>query len=342
VTSPETYQQELTGVTRRALALVLALFDRTTPLNAFRHWPPLVATATAVMMAAQTVAAEMGGPYVAAALGEDLLAEVAADGFAGTGSGGYDLTSLLTLPLQGWTGEARWWQQARNKVAMYTETAVTDAGRQAAGAATAASHAAGYYRRLRLPSCARCAILAGRFYRWNSGFRRHPRCDCTHVPVHTAGDGSEFDPRQAVLDGHVRGLSAANTEAIRLGADPAQVVNAQSGMYTAGGYQFTRTGTSRRAIGGARILAKALDQSLGWDTADKTYTNLTVDRYLINRYAALFRRGTTHTRITSTGREQRYAYRFAATPRPTADQIITTASSRAEAIRLLTNYGYLI
>lgn len=34
----------------------------------------------------------------------------------------------------------------------------------------------GYVRVLNPPSCGRCAILAGRFYRWSAGFQRHPMC----------------------------------------------------------------------------------------------------------------------------------------------------------------------
>lgn len=40
---------------------------------------------------------------------------------------------------------------------------------------------AGYTRMLNAPSCSRCVILAGRWFRWNAGFQRHPRCDCIHV-----------------------------------------------------------------------------------------------------------------------------------------------------------------
>ena len=39
----------------------------------------------------------------------------------------------------------------------------------------------GYVRMLNAPSCSRCVILAGKFFRWNQGFQRHPRCDCLHV-----------------------------------------------------------------------------------------------------------------------------------------------------------------
>jgi len=41
----------------------------------------------------------------------------------------------------------------------------------------------GYVRALSLPSCSRCAILAGRWYADSVAFQRHPRCDCRHVPM---------------------------------------------------------------------------------------------------------------------------------------------------------------
>lgn len=41
----------------------------------------------------------------------------------------------------------------------------------------------GYVRMLNAPSCARCVILAGKWFRWNQGFLRHPKCDCRHIPA---------------------------------------------------------------------------------------------------------------------------------------------------------------
>lgn len=48
----------------------------------------------------------------------------------------------------------------------------------------------GYSRMLNPPSCSRCILLAGKFFRWNKGFLRHPRCDCIHIPASesVAGD----------------------------------------------------------------------------------------------------------------------------------------------------------
>ncbi|GAA2829876.1 hypothetical protein GCM10010441_63000 [Kitasatospora paracochleata] len=56
-----------------------------------------------------------------------------------------------------------------------TETA--DDGRSATGAAIASNRTTtGYVRVLNPPSCARCAVLAGARYRYNTGFLRHPNC----------------------------------------------------------------------------------------------------------------------------------------------------------------------
>lgn len=106
-------------------------------------------------------------------------------------------------------------------------TLVQDAGRSGMGATIAARPAVtGHIRYVNAPSCARCAILAGRFYRWSEGFQRHPRCDCQMVPsTQAAAPGLISDPLEAFNSGAVRGLSKADAAAIRDGADMSQVVN---------------------------------------------------------------------------------------------------------------------
>ena len=51
---------------------------------------------------------------------------------------------------------------------------VADAARGAESVSIATRPRVGYVRYLSPPSCSRCAILAGRFYRWSTGFLRHP------------------------------------------------------------------------------------------------------------------------------------------------------------------------
>jgi hypothetical protein len=99
----------------------------------------------------------------------------------------------------------------------------------------------GYVRMLNPPSCRRCIILAGRWYRWNTGFQRHPRCDCMHIPGPEDVVGDERTDPYATF----RGMSPAQQEkvfgrsearAIRDGADIFRVVNTkQRGLATVSG-----------------------------------------------------------------------------------------------------------
>lgn len=92
----------------------------------------------------------------------------------------------------------------------------------------------GYVRYLNPPSCGRCAVLAGRVYRYSQGFQRHPRCDCQMNPTNEkVGPNLVRDPIQAFRNGQIRGLSKGDTEALNAGADLGQVVNVrrrQSGL----------------------------------------------------------------------------------------------------------------
>jgi hypothetical protein len=108
----------------------------------------------------------------------------------------------------------------------------------------------GYARMLNPPSCARCTILAGKWFAWNKGFLRHPRCDCIHIPSSEAiADDFTTDPTE-----YFGSLSKADQDriftktgarAIRDGADVSRVVNIdQRGLGTAKGKR--RFGTPSR------------------------------------------------------------------------------------------------
>jgi hypothetical protein len=123
---------------------------------------------------------------------------------------------------------------------------VQDAGRTAAAVDVGRRPAVtGYVRSLNLPSCSRCAVLAGRVYRHSTGFLRHPRCDCLMTP--TTGDiGPELvlDPADAIADGQITGLSRADLDALDAGADLGQVVNVRrkAAGLTVGTSVVTRAG----------------------------------------------------------------------------------------------------
>lgn len=104
------------------------------------------------------------------------------------------------------------------------ESLVQDAGRAAESVATAVRPNIYHVRYLTPPSCARCAVLAGRVYRYSEGFLRHPNCDCVMIPTTVAAPFAQ-DPESMFEQGNVTGLSKADQRAIRDGADIRQVVN---------------------------------------------------------------------------------------------------------------------
>ncbi|SIN72794.1 hypothetical protein SAMN05443544_0573 [Agromyces cerinus subsp. cerinus] len=112
-------------------------------------------------------------------------------------------------------------------------TVLADTRRQVFGAdITQRPAIGGYARMLNAPSCSRCVLLAGRWYRWNQGFQRHPRCDCMHIPSaeNRAGD-FRTDPK-AYFDSLSAGeqdrvFTKNGAQAIRDGADMSRVENAR-------------------------------------------------------------------------------------------------------------------
>ena len=133
-------------------------------------------------------------------------------------------------------------------------TVLADTRRSVIGADIAQRPAlGGYVRMLNAPSCSRCVVLAGKFFRWNAGFQRHPHCDCIHVPMGSASSaksaGFISDPYE-----YFNSLSKAEQEkvfgriearSIRDGADIYRVVNIQQrGLATAKGH--LRYGTPSR------------------------------------------------------------------------------------------------
>jgi len=144
-------------------------------------------------------------------------------------------------------------EAGERQLTMMVLTEIADAGRGAAGVQIAARPRTGYVRMLNMPSCSRCVILAGRFYRWNQGFLRHPRCDCKHVPTMAADQAEAFanglldDPYEAFNRmseaEQNRVFAKAGAQAIRDGADIFQVVNARRHMAYRGA--FTNEGVTR-------------------------------------------------------------------------------------------------
>lgn len=125
-------------------------------------------------------------------------------------------------------------------------TLVSDAGRTAQSVDIATRRAVtGYVRNVSAPCCSRCAILAGRIYRWSTGFKRHPRCDCFMVPTKIASASAlTTSPDDLFRKGQITDLTRAQTKALNQGADIGRVINVnrrKAGL-TVGGSVIERGG----------------------------------------------------------------------------------------------------
>lgn len=180
-------------------------------------------------------------------------------GFAGIASDGRPLASLLFVPAL--TVATRRAAGATDEEAMLAglyqmtrivATQVADTDRAATQVAMAANPNTRMYARVvHLPACARCIILSGRTYSYSEAFRRHPQCDCT---IEAVTDEqwrrmpspmdlfNELSPKQ-----QRKAFTVAGAEAIRMGADMGQVVNARRGMDSPGAATTTE-GASVRSV----------------------------------------------------------------------------------------------
>ena len=249
--------------------------------------PALAAAVSKLQLDAATRGAGYGGNTLAdQGLYEAPEAWVDPSSLAGVSSRGASLGAALysAIPhtkdmIAGGMPERVALARGREVLQMSAAAQVADAGRTAAGLDTFARPRVGYVRMLNPPSCSRCSVLAGRFYRNNEGFQRHPRCDCVHVPTTRTeaaeSEGLIHDPyayfESLSESAQDKTFGKAQAQAIRDGADLFQVVNARRGMSYAGvsadgtrrGQKvvsdFTREGTPRRALwGGANPRGKRL------------------------------------------------------------------------------------
>lgn len=176
--------------------------------------------------------------------------------FAGVSSRGFSLTEPIiatidrTIPAPAEAMPQAWWDDATGFMADLERlilSEVADAGRTASQVEfVARPDWQNYVRMLNPPSCARCAILAGRVYRDLEAFDRHPLCDCVMIPVQdweSAHDAGLVASAQEAFDkGLIRtkvssdgtetrsGFSRADEQAIRDGANIVEVVNATRGL----------------------------------------------------------------------------------------------------------------
>ncbi|MEU9515911.1 hypothetical protein [Micromonospora sp. NPDC048169] len=276
-------QQRMTLLT---LSEVRQLWNRGTPLEFDAWFDRNIALLIGLIELAQTRMVARADDYVAAVLeelGTPVAAEVqiAPEGLIGVASDGRSMDGLLygtVLTAKHAVAEgaapSEAWASAGAQALMMVHTQLADASRAATGLGITARRNVGYVRMVSQPACARCVLLAGRYYR-KAGFARHPNCDCRHIPAREdrAGDLTT-DPRgyfnSLTEEQQNRTFTTVDAWAIREGADMGQVVNARRGMDVAGGVVRRRNvygrellttteGVTRRGFAGRRIRARGRD-----------------------------------------------------------------------------------
>lgn len=198
----------------------------------------------------------------------DPAGEVVEQTFALTASDGRPLDTLLEQPaleVKAFVEQGMPNDQAnaigRRHLQRIVSTQVADAARVSTGVAQVNDRRIkGYIRHLTLPSCNRCIILAGKWYRWSDGFERHPQCDCVHIPAAVSADPPSPQEIYDSLDDDQRrkaGWSGHDQRAIEDGADLNAVTNYKRALRTvtvAGRpVKTTLVGTTARGVAGKRL-----------------------------------------------------------------------------------------
>ncbi|MFT9771139.1 hypothetical protein ACMZ29_00645 [Brevibacterium casei] len=262
IRSANAHKRRTDTLTRAAFVRSAAAWRNVNPASIVESWQILMGTAVTAIVLAQRDAMTTTENTTTTALTEQGIdfdaAPLRADAIAGTMPGtSAALDSALagvafhTLDRVG-SGvvPSLALQQGLVELSALVQVAVADAARATATIRLGQTkQKVSYVRVASAGCCARCAVLAGRTYAWNSGFLRHPRCRCLHFPTTTqVASAMAVDPYEqfealptAEQD---RVYTKSGAEAIRQGADINQVVNARRGMSASG--RFTNEGQSRR------------------------------------------------------------------------------------------------
>jgi hypothetical protein len=267
----EAYQDQRLLIQLAVTATVIAAWTRIDPARALAQW---VAGAGARIFAAVALAQEsvaaLAPAYIRAALaaqGEPAItATLNPLALAGRTSSGDDLEGVLRLAAvraeqATVAGLDRRSASQRSAVFLRSviQTEVPDAARTADQIATVTAEPAaadarwryGWVRVVNAGACSRCAILAGKFFKWNQGFFRHENCRCFHVPsVEAVANQVSTDPmtyfRSLTPAEKIRLFGKRVSEAIEAGGDIFRVVNAaEGGMRIAGARRVSATGRVR-------------------------------------------------------------------------------------------------
>lgn len=264
----QAHDARLDRLERAAAATAVAAWGEVDPARISESWEAVIPPVAAVVTGAQRKAADSGvlaSRDVSVATGQYEMPEAFYNPreLAGYGSHGVPIEDALYSPAIGvktrigsGASVAEAMLYGATQLASIASTVVEDTGREAMQMDMIARKQTGYVRVVEAGACSRCIILAGKFFRWNNGFARHPRCRCKHMPAKSEqwakDEGWYADPYEAFRgmskDEQRRVFGEFASQAIDDGADIFQVVNAtgpKSGMYAGG--RMTRAGTSRNS-----------------------------------------------------------------------------------------------
>lgn len=282
---------------------------------------------------AQELAATRADPYTTRVLAEQGIT-ISADGeviplsLAGISSDGRPLEDLLLQPVittvsaqaHGMPLDQAMTMGA-NALTRIVGTQVQDASRAAAGISVATRQRVGWVRMLTPPSCGRCAILAGRFYRWSDGFARHPLCNCVNVPsMEDTADDIRTDPKayfNSLSEAEQnKQFTKAGAAAIRDGADISRVVNARRG-----------------ALGLSAPGRLTADEQKAMRHGNKDFGHL--------KRTDVYGRPLSTTTEATTARSDVGRRLNGKVPRLMPESIYEIATDRDDAVRLLRRFGYI-
>ena len=265
------HYRRMLGVKVATVAELRSLWRQVDPDYISESWSEIVIANRDAVSGRQFQAAFLGASYTAETLTESggyQFPEGFVDptSFVGLDGSGRPVESYLYSPaivtkkaIGGGMSVNAALDRGRNRLDLLTSALISDTGRAAAAVDTAVRLRVGYVRLVNTPTCKDCLILAGKYFRFNAGFERHPGCDCVHVPAHESTakrEGYTVDPYEyfdsLTVEEQDDLLGVAGADIVREGGDIFQVVNATRHPYKLQG-QFTEEGTSRFGYAGSRL-----------------------------------------------------------------------------------------
>lgn len=334
------HQNRLVEVSDSASRKASLLWSRIGSGSLEAGWSAVAPEVERVVSDAQVAAAALSTRYVGAALGSQdgtiLPAKVVPQAFGGVTREGRGIgpelyaavTTTKSLISRG-LGVGQAFQAGAAYMAVMAATLVRDAGRSADSSLAVGRGSQFSVRVVQPGACSRCAILAGvKGYRVD--FDRHPGCRCTSMPLFDDQtpegffrDSSDYFESLSESD-QSRIFTKAGAEAIRLGADPAEVVNARRGMFT----------TAKKHPDGTFGPSRLRPVQIGRNADGSPLMVYATTEGTTTRGA--FGRG--RSDLTKAGTDR---YRRSRTLRLMPEQIMSMASTPERARELLQRYGYL-